>query len=161
MNANPHNCHARITPDTKVYPAFSMRTLPPPDMIRGSMKAVDAALEASRAYTMDCQEAGARANEEVGRQLRMANRVDVDVDDDGGGGGCGGGGPELPDPPGLPGASDGAGPAASKGALERLKDLLDERRDIRSRRPAQAFEEAQEKGETPFRDQPGLEGPEG
>ena len=58
MNANPHNCHARITSDTKVYPAFSVRTLPPPDMTRGSTKAVDAALEASRAYTVDCRRPG-------------------------------------------------------------------------------------------------------
>ena len=160
MNANPHNCHARIASDAKVHPTFSMRALPPLDMRRGSTKAVDAALEASRAYTMDCQEAGARVNEEVGRQLRMANRVDVD-DDDGGGGGpwrwrAGTAGSSW-----IAGASDGAGPAASKGALERLKDLPDERRDIRGRRPGQAFEEAREKGETPFRDQPELEGPEG
>ena len=45
MNANPHNCYARITSDTKVYPAFSMSTLPPPDVTRGTTKAVDAVLE--------------------------------------------------------------------------------------------------------------------
>ena len=49
-------------------------------------------------------------------------------------------------------------PTASQDTLARLKDLPDQPRDIRSRRPGQAFEEAQEKGETPFQDQPGLEG---
>ena len=30
VNVDPRHCYARITSDTKVYPAFSMHTLPPP-----------------------------------------------------------------------------------------------------------------------------------
>ena len=76
MNANPHNCHARITPDTKVHPEFSVPTLPPPDVTRGSTKAVDVVLEASRAYMVDWQDARERINEEVDRQLALANKIE-------------------------------------------------------------------------------------
>lgn len=175
VNANPHNCYARITSDSKVYPTFSMKTLPPPDMTRGSTKAVEAVLEASKAYTVDWQEARERINEEVGRQLSMANKVDVDGsggDGRGSGGGGrggrnGGSGGGSRRPGGGGGESGGESrpgltvPEASQGTLDRLQDLLDERRDIRSRRPGQAFEEAEARGETPFQDRSGLAGLEG
>ena len=92
VNANPHNCYARITSDTKVYPAFSMSTLPPPDVTRGTTKAVDAVLEASRAYTVDWQDARERLNEEVDRQLSLANKIEGPGGDPGSG--SGGGGPD-------------------------------------------------------------------
>ena len=76
VNANPHNCYARITSDTKVYPAFSMHTLPPPDVTRGSTRAVDVVLEDSKACTVDWQSARIRLNDEVDRQLSVANKVE-------------------------------------------------------------------------------------
>lgn len=156
VNANPHNCYARITSDTKVYPAFSMKTLPPPDLTRGSTRAVAAVLEASKAYTVDWQEARQRMNEEVDRQLAMSNKIEMPGSPGGGqesggsseggrrsGGGRradaeGGGGP-LPD-----------GPEASPGTLDRLQGILDSRRNAPARRPGDAFEEAKARGETPF-----------
>ena len=173
MNANPHNCHARITPDTKAYPAFSVRTLPPPDMTRGSTKAVEAVLEASRAYTVDCQEAGGRVNEEVDRQLSMANKIEGPGggggNDSGGGSGGGRGGPGggrggEGRGPGPGGAGDAAAAAvaaaagagtgdvgtASKATLDRLEELLEQRRDLRGRRPGSAYEGVKARGEAPF-----------
>ena len=176
VNANPHNCYARITSDTKVYPAFSMHTLPPPDVTRGSTRAVDVVLEDSKAYTVDWQSARIRLNDEVDRQLSVANKVEgPGGDSDGGrggrgGDGRGGGGRGGDDRGGRgsgpgPGASGGAAGAvedngaASKATLDRLEELLADRRDLRERRPGSAFEEAKARGETPFQSESTALGP--
>ncbi len=68
-NLNPHHCVVRINSEDKCYPAFSMKTLPPPDDVRGSQESVEAVLEASRAYTMDWAEAREKMNQEVAANL--------------------------------------------------------------------------------------------
>ena len=61
-----------------------MQTLPPPDVTRGSTRAVDFVLEASKAYTVDWQSARTRLNDEVDRQLSVANKVEGPGDSGGG-----------------------------------------------------------------------------
>ena len=73
VNLDPHNCFARITSDKKVFPAFSLKTLPPPDVTHGSPESVEAILEASRVYTLPYEEVRDRLNKEVNMQLAMSN----------------------------------------------------------------------------------------
>ena len=70
INLNPHNCCVRINSDTTCYPAFSMKTLPPPDLTRGSQEAVEAVLGASVDYTVDFAESRRRMD------LELENRLD-------------------------------------------------------------------------------------
>ena len=77
INLNPHHCCVRINSDTVCYPAFSMRTLPPPDQSRGSPEAVQAILDASEAYTVDFAEARELLNREVQQQLDSSNKFGV------------------------------------------------------------------------------------
>ena len=79
VNLDPHNCYVRINTSDRCYQAFSMKTLPPPDVTGGSREAVDAVLEASVAYTVDWASARARMNEEVNSQIEMSK-----MDDSGG-----------------------------------------------------------------------------
>ena len=72
VNLDPHNCYVRINTESRCYQAFSMRTLPPPDVTRGSQAAVDAVMEASIAYTVDWASARARMNEEVNAQIELS-----------------------------------------------------------------------------------------
>ena len=135
-----------------MYPAFSMSTLPPPDVTRGTTKAVDAVLEASRAYTVHWQDARERLNEEVDRQLSLANKIEGPGGDPGSGSGGRGG-----DGRGSEGRRAGSGGntaaedgSAPKATLDRLEELLEQRRDLRGRRPGSAFEDAKARGEAPF-----------
>ena len=82
INLNPHHCCVRINSDTVCYPAFSMRTLPPPDQSRGSPEAVQAILDASEAYTVDFAEARELLNREVQQQLDSSNKFGVVSSDD-------------------------------------------------------------------------------
>ena len=70
INLNPHNCCVRINSDTTCYPAFSMKTLPPPDLTRGSQESVEAVLGASVDYTVDFAESRRRMD------LELENRLD-------------------------------------------------------------------------------------
>ena len=79
VNLNPHHCYVRINSEKKCYPAFSMRTLPPPDMVRGSDESEKAVLASSEFYTSDWLEVRTRMNEELKQRLE-AEKV-------GGGGG--------------------------------------------------------------------------
>ena len=72
VNLDPHNCYVRINTESRCYQAFSMKTLPPPDIVRGSQKAVEAVMEASIAYTVDWASARARMNEEVNEQIELS-----------------------------------------------------------------------------------------
>ena len=65
VNLDPYHCVVRINSDTKCYPAFSMKTLAPPDGTRGSEESERAVLEASEAYTCDWAEARERMNAEL------------------------------------------------------------------------------------------------
>ena len=65
VNLNPYHCCVRINSDTTCYPAFSMKTDPPPDISHGSADAVRVVLEASMAYTVDYAEARERMDREV------------------------------------------------------------------------------------------------
>ena len=69
VNLLPRHCCVRIVSDTMTYPAFTMSTLPPPDVIRGTQAAVDAVLEASLQYTTDWEEAWSRLNSDVQQML--------------------------------------------------------------------------------------------
>ena len=71
VNLHPHYCVVRINSDSKCYPAFSMKTLPPPDDARGSDESVAAVLEASMAYTTDWAEARLKMNAEISNQLNF------------------------------------------------------------------------------------------
>ena len=70
VNLNPHNCCVRINSDTTCYPAFSMKTLPPPDLTRGSQESVEAVLRGSVEYTVDFAESRKRMD------LELQNRLD-------------------------------------------------------------------------------------
>ena len=72
VNLDPHNCYVRINTESRCYQAFSMKTLPPPDTVRGSQEAVEAVMEASIAYTVDWASARARMNEEVNEQIELS-----------------------------------------------------------------------------------------
>ena len=78
VNLHPHYCMVRINSDTKCYQAFSMKTLPPPDMIRGSDESELAVLAASEAYTVNWAEARAKLNREVAERLNFA-KVGADL----------------------------------------------------------------------------------
>ena len=69
VNLYPHHCCVRINSSTICYPAFSMKTLPPPDLTHGSQEAVDRVLEESLAYTTDWQEAWDSLSLEMEQQL--------------------------------------------------------------------------------------------
>ena len=72
VNLNPHHCCVRINSSTTCYPAFSMKTLPPPEMGRSRAEAdaaVQAVLNASREYTVDFDEVRARLDREY--QVRL------------------------------------------------------------------------------------------
>ena len=69
VNLHPHHCVVRINSSTTCYPAFSMKTLPPPDLTRGSQEAVDAVIAASLEYTTDWQEAWDSLSREMQERL--------------------------------------------------------------------------------------------
>ena len=72
VNLNPHHCCVRINSSTTCYPAFSMKTLPPPETGRSRAEAdaaVQAVLKASREYTVDFDEVRARLDREY--QVRL------------------------------------------------------------------------------------------
>ncbi len=71
VNLHPRHCYVRINTDTKCYPAFSMRTLPPVDEYKGTEEAEAAVLAASVAYTIDTAQARARMNEELRQRSDM------------------------------------------------------------------------------------------
>ena len=71
VNLHPHHCYVRISSDKKTYPAFSMKTLPPPDASLGSERSERAVLEASEAYTTDWAEARLRMNAELEERFRL------------------------------------------------------------------------------------------
>ena len=105
-------------------------------------------------------------NEEVDRQLSLANKIEGPGGEPGsgsGGGSRGGpGGGRGRDGRGLEGRGDGSGGnaaagggtaedgSAPKATLDRLEELLEQRRDLRGRRPGSAFEDAKARGEAPF-----------
>lgn len=68
VNLHPHHCYIRLNSDKKCYPAFSMATLPPPDIVREESDAEfsrQAVLAASEAYTIDFEAGRQRMKEEV------------------------------------------------------------------------------------------------
>ena len=69
VNLDPHCAYVRINSDTKCYPAFSLKTLPPPDVTRGSDECVEAVLLAMKDYTCDREEALARMEAEAALSL--------------------------------------------------------------------------------------------
>ena len=40
VNLDSHHCIVRVLSDTRSYPAFGMRTLPPPEAVPGSARAI-------------------------------------------------------------------------------------------------------------------------
>ena len=83
VNLDPHCAYVRINSDTKCFPAFSIKTLPPPDMTGGSQECVDAVVAAMGAYTNDFQEALLRvdAHAEAMLDRSKANMDDVGLGD--------------------------------------------------------------------------------
>ena len=70
VNLDPYNCYMRINSDSQAFPAFSMKTLPPPDASFGSAEAVELVLAKSREYTVDMEEIQAQLYAETRRRLR-------------------------------------------------------------------------------------------
>lgn len=95
VNLDPHCAYVRINSDTRCFPAFSLKTLPPPDMMEGSQESVDAVVDAMSAYTCDWLEALERVNSET-EALINEEKVGVDgaVEGLGLGGGGGAGKPQ-------------------------------------------------------------------
>ncbi len=75
VNLNPRHCCVRVNSDTVCYPAFSMRTLPPPDVVHGSEASVKAVLDASLAYTVDFAETRERMDREVQQWLDSGSKL--------------------------------------------------------------------------------------
>ena len=151
VNVDPHHCYARITSDQRVYPVFSMRTLPPPDMVRGSDAAVNSVLKASEAYTVDWMESRRRMNDEISRQLSLANKLDLRLD-------SGRSSEPRVSVPSVSAVSDAATAAASSSSRGVLSDeevrkvereVLSAVRD-RGRRPGEAYDRAVAAGEVPL-----------
>ena len=82
INLNPHNCCVRINSDTTCYPAFSMRTLPPPDLTSGSQESVDAVLRGSVEYTVDFAESRTRMDLELQTRLDGGDKLGLASDDE-------------------------------------------------------------------------------
>ena len=80
VNLNPYHCCVRINSDTTCYPAFSMKTAPPPDLSHGSDEAVRAVLEASMAYTVDYAQARERMDQDVQQWLDSGGKLGGDSD---------------------------------------------------------------------------------
>ena len=77
INLNPHHCCVRINSDTTCYPAFSMKTLPPPDLTRGSQEAVEAVLRGSVDYTVDFAESLKRMDLELQKRLDGGDKMGI------------------------------------------------------------------------------------
>lgn len=69
VDLDAHHCIVRINSDTKCYPAFSMKTKPPPEYTHRYDESVQAVLEASEAYTIDWAQARAAIEAEGMRKL--------------------------------------------------------------------------------------------
>ena len=117
VNLHPHHCYVRINSDKKCYPAFSMETLPPPEMNKSkedAEAAVKAVLAASVAYTTDWKEARERMNKEIAERLGFVDEPDGGSAPSGGGDGKGGGG--QPRGGGQKGGPKGGGEGAAAGS---------------------------------------------
>ena len=93
VNLNPHNCCVRINSDTTCYPAFSMKTLPPPDLTYGSQEVVELVLRGSVEYTVDFAESRTRMDLELQDRLDGGDKLGVisGSDDEGTSGSTGSG----------------------------------------------------------------------
>ena len=65
VNLDPHCAYVRINSDTRCFPAFSLKTLPPPDLYGGSQESVDAVVAGMSEYTCDFMEALEKVNAET------------------------------------------------------------------------------------------------
>lgn len=86
VNLDPHHCCVRITSDRTCYPAFSMKTLPPPDMLLDEAavaRSEDAVLKASFDYTVDWADARKRMQAEKRRRLQLDKMGGLVLDPDG------------------------------------------------------------------------------
>ena len=114
VNLNPYHCCVRINSDTTCYPAFSLKTDPPPDLSHGSAEAVRAVLEASMAYTVDYAQARERMDRDVQQWLDSSGKL---------GGDSGVGDGDAPVPPGdAPDASESPSGVYEKANLSGATD---------------------------------------
>ena len=67
-NLDAHHCIVRINSSRKCYPAFTMKTLAPPDSVSGSADNVAAVVRASEKYTLDWETAHSRLREDIQRK---------------------------------------------------------------------------------------------
>lgn len=74
VNIDPRNCIVRINTDTTCYPAFSMKTLPPPDAVRGNEEAAEIVIKASAEYTVDFRKAREAMMAEVSENLAQSKK---------------------------------------------------------------------------------------
>ena len=91
IGVDPHCCYAKINLSTKAVPAFSLRTLPPPEIGKDPTAAIAAIESGLFAYTCDFDEALARITAELRESLNQDQadrKIGVDQKPmDGGGGG--------------------------------------------------------------------------
>ena len=89
IGVDPHCCYAKINLSTKAVPAFSLRTLPPPEIGRDPTAAIAAIESGLFAYTCDFDEALARITAELRENLdqdQADRKIGVDEKPSDGGG---------------------------------------------------------------------------
>ena len=72
VSLHPHHCYVKIDTDKKSFPAFSMRSLPPPPPVEDAEETVRRVMEASVEYTVDWQESRAKIEADVKKQMELS-----------------------------------------------------------------------------------------
>ena len=89
IGVDPYCCYAKINLSTKSVPAFSLKTLPPPELGKDPTDAIYAVEEAMKDYTCDFNEALAKITKELRDSLNQDQadrKIGVDQEPTGGGG---------------------------------------------------------------------------
>ena len=71
VSLHPHHCYVKVDTDEKSFPAFSMRSIPPPEPREDAGEVLRRVLEASEAYTVDWEESRKRIEADVQAQMGM------------------------------------------------------------------------------------------
>ena len=71
VSLHPHHCYVKIDTDSKSFPAFSMRSMPPPGRLPDAEETLRAVMEQSEAYTVDWEESRRRIEADVKAQMQL------------------------------------------------------------------------------------------
>ena len=133
VSLHPHHCYVKVDSDLKSFPAFSMRSLPPPPSVTEANESLRLIMEGMLGYTVDWHESRLRIEAEVKAQMAMQGGSESSsgigfVSQRGGKGGGrkgGGGGKNCGEAEG--GEAEGAGEGAAEAdAAEVAGELLGE-----------------------------------